>query len=146
MNIETSHNHNLFLTEGFLPLEEDDMGVTFAGHKQHYVCDTEADIDSSWPCGTVICVTGNNKNYLMCGTGGYATIPNFSAQSHIGNAANNAANNNATNYNLVSGVLGVANGLNSANANQNTIADNLNDLATKFNTLLANLTTLGLQS
>lgn len=64
--------------------------------------------------------------------------------THITNAATNAADNNLTNYNLVSGILGVANGLNAANANQNVMADNLNDLATKFNTLLSELQIMGI--
>lgn len=68
-------------------------------------------------------------------------IPVITTCSHIANGATNAANNNLTNYNLVSGVLGIAGGLNTANANQNAMADNLNDLAAKFNTLLADLQT-----
>lgn len=47
--------------------------------------------------------------------------------------------NLTTNYNLVSGVLGLATGLNSANTAQN-------DMATKLNTLLSELRTLGLTS
>lgn len=77
---------------------------------------------------------------------GKPSIPSFTAQAHIANAATNAVDINPTNFNLVSGILGVANGLNSANANQNAMADNLNDLATKFNTLNAHLITLGLQA
>lgn len=51
----------------------------------------------------------------------------------------NSTNNLPTNFNLVSGILGVANGLNDANTAQN-------DMATKFNTLLSELRTLGLIS
>lgn len=47
--------------------------------------------------------------------------------------------NLATNYNLATGLLGLATAMNSANGAQN-------DLATKFNTLLAELRTLGLLS
>jgi hypothetical protein len=45
--------------------------------------------------------------------------------------------NLATNYNLATGVLGLANALNTANGAQN-------DLGTKFNTLIAELNTLGI--
>lgn len=84
------------------------------------------------------------------------TIPSFSAQAHIAdgatNAADNATTNSVTTYNTLSGLLGIANGLNSANSAQNDLAtkyndlaDKHNDLATKFNTLLAHLVTLGFQ-
>lgn len=72
--------------------------------------------------------------------------PLITASSHTSDAATNAVNNNATNYNLVSGVLGVANGLNSANAAQNDLADKYNDLATKFNALLDQLEAQGLKT
>lgn len=77
---------------------------------------------------------------------GKPTIPTFTAQPHIANVSVVAANNNPTNYTLLSGILGVATGLNTANANQNAMADQLNDLTTKYNTLLAHLVTLTLQS
>lgn len=64
--------------------------------------------------------------------------------AHITDGATNAANNNATNYNIVSGLLGVANGLNAGNANQNDLADKYNALATKFNTLLDRLEARGI--
>lgn len=41
-----------------------------------------------------------------------------------------------TNFNLVSGVLGIANGLNDANAAQNDLATKYNDLESKFNSIL----------
>lgn len=41
-----------------------------------------------------------------------------------------------TNYNLVSGVLGLANGLNDANTAQNDLATKYNDLEVKFNSAL----------
>lgn len=88
---------------------------------------------------------------------GKPTIPSFTPGSHIANGATNAATNAVTNlptnFNLVSGILGVANGLNDANSAQNdlaakynTLAADYNDLATKVNTLLSNLTAQGLQS
>lgn len=58
-----------------------------------------------------------------------------SPQAAIGNATNNLP----TNFNLVSGLLGVANGLNDANTAQN-------DMANKFNSLVSELRTLGLIS
>lgn len=66
------------------------------------------------------------------------------AQAHVADAATNATNNSATNYNLVSGVLGLANGLNNANTAQNDLADKYNALATKFNTVLNTLEANGL--
>lgn len=77
--------------------------------------------------------------------------------SHIANGATDAATNasttQVTNYNTLSGLLGISAGLNDANTAQNDLATKynaaagkLNDLATKFNTLNAHLQTLGLQS
>lgn len=54
-------------------------------------------------------------------------------QATVGSAVTNLA----TNYNLATGVLGLANALNTANGAQN-------DLGTKFNTLIAELNTLGI--
>lgn len=51
------------------------------------------------------------------------------------NAATNAATNLPTNFNLISGTLGIANGLNDANSGQNDLATKYNDLATKYNAL-----------
>lgn len=59
-----------------------------------------------------------------------------SPTAHIADAADNAPTNLATNYNLVSGVLGLANGLNDANTKQNDLAAKYNDLADKFNLVL----------
>lgn len=67
-------------------------------------------------------------------------------QAHIANAATGAATNLPTNFNLVSGVLGVANGLNDSNTAQNDLATKYNDLAAKVNTLFAHLQTQNLQS
>lgn len=75
-----------------------------------------------------------------------AKISTYTPGAKITAGATNAANNNATNYNLLSGLLGVANGLNSGNANQNDLADKYNALAGKFNTLVSHLETLGIQA
>ena len=58
------------------------------------------------------------------------------------NAATNSPTNSKTDYNLVTTLLGtLTDGLNQTNTAQNTIATNLNALATQFNALLAWLTT-----
>lgn len=57
-------------------------------------------------------------------------------------AATNAATDNPTNYNLLSGLLGVAEGLNSANAKQNTMAGIVNANATKQNAGFAIVNTM----
>lgn len=51
--------------------------------------------------------------------------------------ATNASTTQVTNYNFVSGVLGLANGLNDANTAQNDLAAKYNALATAFNSLLS---------
>lgn len=66
-----------------------------------------------------------------------------STQSAITDATGGATNNLPTNYNLVSGLLGVANGLNDANTAQNDMANKLNALVTSYNGLLAKLRTYG---
>lgn len=71
------------------------------------------------------------------------TIP---AAPHIEDGLNNAPNNAPTTLDIVTTLLGALTGeVNQTNTRQNTIADNLNDLATKFNTLLLHLETQGLQ-
>lgn len=67
-------------------------------------------------------------------------FPDVAALNNAPQAAiANSTNNLPTNYNLLSGLLGIADGLNGANTAQN-------DMATKLNTLLAELRTLGLIS
>lgn len=70
----------------------------------------------------------------------------ITAGSAITNAATDAATNLATNYNLATGILGLANALNTANGAQNDLANKYNDLAGKVNTLMTHLRTQGLQS
>lgn len=78
--------------------------------------------------------------------------------AHINNASTSITTTGinvslATNYNLVSGVLGIANGLNDANTAQNALgiaymalAVITLDLVNKFNTLSAGLQTQGLET
>lgn len=84
------------------------------------------------------------------------SIPAFTAQTHIADASTSAASNasttQVTSYNTLSGLLGIATGLNDANAAQNDLATKYNalavmynDLSTKFNTTQRHLETLGLQ-
>lgn len=75
---------------------------------------------------------------------GEAGVPLVGGQAAIAVVSGTAANNNATNYNLVSGVLGLANGLNSANSAQNDMADIVNSLTSKFNTLKSELVSAGI--
>lgn len=71
------------------------------------------------------------------------TISNISTGSAIvdtvttgaTDAATNANTSQVTNYNLLSGVLGLADGLNAANTAQNDLATKYNALATKYNDL-----------
>ncbi len=66
--------------------------------------------------------------------------------AHISNGATDANTSQATNYNVLSGLLGIAGGLNDANSAQNDLATKYNDLAGKFNTLLAYLEAQGIQA
>lgn len=80
-------------------------------------------------------------------TGGWVPAGLSSApQAAISAGATNAATNLPTNYNVLSGLLGVADGLNGGNAAQNDLATKYNALATKLNSLLSHLQTLGLQA
>lgn len=83
------------------------------------------------------------KGYTVVKTLGLDTFDTDSS-AHIANGATNAGTSLPTNFNLVSGVLGIANGLNDANSGQNDLATKYNDLATKFNTLLSALQTHGI--
>lgn len=78
--------------------------------------------------GLVTDLAGKASTSTVIGTG-----------ATLGNAATNANTSQITNYNLLSGVLGLADGLNAANSSQNDLAAKYNDLATKYNTLLAML-------
>lgn len=51
-----------------------EMAIMFVGHRLHYICDTEADIDPTWDVGACIYVIGSNKNYVMCSGGGCAFV------------------------------------------------------------------------
>lgn len=77
-------------------------------------------------------------------------------QAHINPASSPAATNAVTNlpanYNTLSGLLGLSDGLNTANAAQNDLATKYNYLATlyndmvgKFNAVLLQLQTAGMQ-
>lgn len=71
--------------------------------------------------------------------------PLIAAATSPGNAATDAPDNSPTNLNVITTLLGSLVGqVNSTNANQNSIADKHNDLATKFNALLAILHNQGL--
>lgn len=65
------------------------MAVTFVGHKLHYTCDTESDINSSWMAGAVVSVTTGNKNYMMLDGGSYTLMAQ--AQSDYNEADNTKA-------------------------------------------------------
>jgi hypothetical protein len=73
--------------------------------------------------------------------GGFSVMtatPATTAATIVGSASDT----NATNYNLVSGLLGIANGLNSANAAQNSMADIVNAQTTAINLLIGYADTL----
>jgi hypothetical protein len=63
------------------------------------------------------------------------SAPAHGVGNSSGGAATNATANLTTDYDLISGLLGVANGLNAANTAQNSLATKYNDLATKYNDL-----------
>lgn len=67
-------------------------------------------------------------------------------QAAPANASGGTVTNLPTNFNLVSGVLGVANGLNDANTAQNDLATKFNDFVTKHNSLVGKLVTEGILS
>lgn len=75
---------------------------------------------------------------------GEAGVAIAGGQGAIANVSGTAANNNVTNYNLVSGILGLANGLNSSNTAQNDMADIVNNLVSKFNTMKSELVSAGM--
>lgn len=65
--------------------------------------------------------------------------------AHIIDGATDAPTDAPSDLNVITTLLGSLTGqVNAANDKQNTIATNLNDLATKFNTLLAHLEAAGL--
>lgn len=84
--------------------------------------------------------TGSSSQFLK-GDLSLGTIP--VKQSALADATGGATNNLATNYNLVSGILGVANGLNSSNTAQNDMANILEALVISHNSILAKLRTYG---
>lgn len=65
--------------------------------------------------------------------------------AHIEDADTDAVTNLATNYNLATGLLGLADALNTSNSAQNDLASKYNDLATKVNTLFSHLESQELQ-
>lgn len=65
------------------------MSVTFIGHKLHYTCDTEADIDMSWEVGSQINVTGSNKHYVMC-SGSQCVAMNYGSYNDLSNLPSSA--------------------------------------------------------
>lgn len=83
-------------------------------------------------------------NAAVAGKSNKSSFANITALTAHGIANASAASNPglATNFNLVSGLLGIANGLNDANTAQNDLATKYNDLEGKFNTLLTYATTL----
>lgn len=72
---------------------------------------------------------------------GFAAITALSA-SGIANVTGTAADNNPTNFTTLSGLLGIASGLNTANANQNAMADMVNAQETAINDLISYVGTL----
>lgn len=62
----------------------------------------------------------------------------------IADATGGVATNLATNYNLATGILGLATALNAANAAQNDLGTKFNALVVLFNALLVQNRTLGL--
>lgn len=98
----------------------------------------------------------SRKADLVASIASYATTKGYSisrtlgldvigsdASTHIASGATNAGTSLPTNFNLISGTLGIANGLNDANSGQNDLATKYNDLATKFNVLLTDLQSHG---
>ena len=68
------------------------------------------------------------------------TIPTIATQTHVNDAATNAATNAPTSLNVLTTLLGSLTGeVNATNTKQNDLATKYNDLATKFNTLLDKL-------
>lgn len=101
-----------------------------------------ADVTANWP--TV--KSEANAAASSSSVSGKSSKSSFSALSAL--AAHGIANASAasnpglpTNFNLVSGVLGIANGLNDANTAQNDLATKYNDLEAKFNSALSWLNT-----
>lgn len=86
--------------------------------------------------------SGSTSQYIR-GDGSivsFPTIPSITPQTHIADADTDAPDDAITNYNVVTTLLGaLTSAVNAANAKQNTIATNLNDLAEKYNTLLDRL-------
>lgn len=88
----------------------------------------------------------------IAGFGGYSlesiilfTPAYVSPDSHIADAPTNAPDNSPTNLNVLTTLLGSLVGqVNSTNANQNQIADNLNATAAKLNLVLAALEAHGI--
>lgn len=96
---------------------------------------TPAGWRGAWPAAVTAYCSANsitNPSTMWIGFDG-GPIP-VTAQAHI----NPATNNLPTNFTALSALLGLANGLNDANTAQN-------DMATKFNSLLTHLETVGIQ-
>lgn len=119
------------------------MVITFTGHKLHYICDNEVDINSSMAAGSHVYVSNSDKNYTMRTNGTYGITSQVQADftqtnntsldyiknkpapvSHIADASANAPTN-------LGGLLlaALSTEINATNVKQN-------DLANKFNSLL----------
>lgn len=97
---------------------------------------TGYDVESV-PSGVNAAIASINTN--ISGKSNKSSFSAVTALAAHGIANASAASNPGlpTNFNLVSGVLGIANGLNDANTAQNDLATKYNDLEAKFNSCLA---------
>lgn len=110
------------------------VGVTPAGWR------------GAWPAAvTAYCSANSITNPSTMWVGFDGEPLSITAQAHINPGATNATTNLATNFNALSALLGLANGLNDSNTAQNDLATKYNDLATRFNSLLTHLETVNIQ-
>jgi hypothetical protein len=106
----------------------------------------KADISHTQAVSTISDASTIGKTILTAANDSAVRTAIMSPQTHIADAATNSATDAATNattslltnYNLATGILGLANALNDANAAQNDLAAKYNALAEKYNTAASN--------
>lgn len=77
---------------------------------------------------------------------GKPTIPVITQGAHLAAPTGTATTNLPTNYNTLSGLLGLSDGLNSANAAQNAMGGIVNDHKSKITSIISTLEANGMRA